>query len=362
MGAGANGEGRGHGSGHDGRVTLGFVARATLVVIGLWAFASLIWLGRDILFVAFFGVLVALFLSIFVDPLERWGVPRPIAAVAVLFAFVGLLCVAFLLLWPTLQAQFSVIGRELPQAVEGLESWFRGQYRLMVGEVGRPRDEFLQPLRERLAREAANIVGGALPLLNTVVGALFGLFVTVFSGLYLSIGPEVYLSGLTRLFPPRSRPRIRRALNAVAADLRLWILGTAINMVVIGAATTLGVWLLGLPAPLALGLIAGLLEFIPIYGPILSAIPAVLLALLVSPGDALWVVVLYTGIQQVESNVLAPLVMRSAVRLPPALTLLFGALMAVLFGFLGLLLAVPILTAALALIRRLYVEPLEAAA
>src|SRR5690606_19110837 len=207
----------------------------------------------------------------------------------------------------TLQAQFSVIGRELPQAVEGLESWFRGQYRLMVGEVGRPRDEFLQPLRERLAREAANIVGGALPLLNTVVGALFGLFVTVFSGLYLSIGPEVYLSGLTRLFPPRSRPRIRRALNAVAADLRLWILGTAINMVVIGAATTLGVWLLGLPAPLALGLIAGLLEFIPIYGPILSAIPAVLLALLVSPGDALWVVVLYTGIQQVESNVLAPL-------------------------------------------------------
>jgi predicted PurR-regulated permease PerM len=347
-------------NGEPGRgVTIGFVARATLVVIGLWSLAHLLWLGRDLLFITFFAALVALFLSIFVDRLEAVGMPRAIAAVVVLFVLLALIGCLFLVAWPTLRDQLLVIQRKLPEALADLEEWVRAQYMAVTGEVGRPRPELAAQLQDRLSREAANIVAGALPLLNTAVGTIFGLFVVVFAGLYLSIEARLYMEGLTRLFPPRARPRIERALREAGSDLRRWILGTAINMVVIGVATTIGLMLMGIPAALALGLIAGFLEFIPIYGPILSAVPAVAVALLVSPSDALWVVVLYVAIQQLEANLLAPLVMRGAVRLPPALTLLFGALMAVLFGFLGLLLAVPILAFTLALVRRLYVEHLE---
>ncbi len=340
-------------------LTIAFVAKATLVVIGLWSLAHLLWLGRDLLFVTFFAALVALFLSIFVDRLEALGVPRAVAAVLVLFVLLALLGGLFFLSWPTLRDQLMVIRRELPEAVADVERWARAQYMAVTGEVGRPRPELAEQLQDRLGREAVDIVAGALPLLNTVVGAVFGLFVVVFAGLYLSIEARLYLDGLTRLFPPRARPHIEKALREAGSDLRHWILGTAINMLVIGVATTVGLMLMDIPAALALGLIAGLLEFIPIYGPILSAVPAVAVALLLSPKDAFWVVVLYIAIQQLESNLLTPLVMKGAVRLPPALTILFGALMAVLFGFLGLLLAVPILAFTLALVRRLYVEELE---
>lgn len=345
--------------GVDRALTIGFVAKATLVVIGLWTLAHLLWLGRELLFVAFFAALVALFLSIFVDRLEAIGFPRSFAAVLVMAAFVAGLTGLFIVSWPTLREQFLVIRRELPEALADAERWIRAQYMVVTGEVGRPRPELAAQLQDRLGREAVDIVAGALPLLNTIVGAAFGLFVVVFAGLYLAIEARLYVSGLTRLFPPRARPRIERALREAGSDLRRWILGTAVNMVVVGVATTAGLVLLGIPAAFALGLIAGLLEFIPIYGPILSAFPAVAVALLLSPSDAVWVVVLYIAIQQLEANLLTPLVMKGAVRLPPALTLLFGALMAVLFGFLGLLLAVPILAGTLALVRRLYVDELE---
>ena len=341
------------------RVTMGFVARATLVVLGIWALANMLWLGREVLFVAFFGALVALFLSVFVDRLEGVGVPRALAAILVLLVLLGILAGLFILSWPTLREQFTVIREELPTALSDAERWIRAQYQAITGQVGRPQPELVARLQERLGREVVDIVAGALPLLNTAVGAVAGLLIVIFSGFYLSIEARTYVSGLTRLFPPSARPRVAHALREAASDLRRWILGTAINMVVIGVAATVGLTLLEIPAALALGLIAGFLEFIPIFGPVLSTVPAAAVALLVSPKDALWVVLLYTVIQQLESNLLTPLVMKGAVKLPPALTLLFGALMAVLFGFLGLLLAVPILAAAMALVRRLYVDELE---
>jgi predicted PurR-regulated permease PerM len=131
-------------------------------------------------------------------------------------------------------------------------------------------------------------------------------------------------------------------------------------MIIIGIMTTVGLLFLGIPAALVLGLIALFLEFIPFYGPVLSAVPAVAVALLTSGETAFWVIVLYTGIQQSEGHLLQPLVMRGTVRLPPVLTVLVGAFMTILFGFLGLVLAVPLLATALALIKRLYIQPLNA--
>lgn len=337
-------------------VTLGFVARAALVVILLCALAGLVWLGRDVLFIAFFAVLVASFLSIFVGWLEARGVPRAAAAIGVLLLGVGMAAVAAVLLWPTLREQALELREQLPAALAQVVAWAEGQYRVLSGQFGTPAGPIQDQVQQRVTMEVARLLTGALPLLNSLVGAVGGGLVVLFAGLYLAIEPRLYLDGLVSLVPRRNRPRIRQALEEVGSTLRRWMVGTALSMALIAVLTSAGLWLLDIPAALALGLLAGLLEFIPYFGPILSAVPALMLALVISPAKALWVLLLYVGIQQAEANLVLPLLMKGMVQLPPALTLLVQVLMSVLFGFLGLLLAVPALAAGKVLIQALYVE------
>lgn len=347
----------GPGQGGERALTLGFVARAALVVMLLWAVANVVWLGRDLFFIAFFAVLVASFLSIFVDWLEAQGVPRVVGALLVLVALAVLVSGACVLLWPTLREQAIQLQEDLPPALAEIAAWFEERYLALTGQFGAPAAPIQDRVRERVMAEAANLLTGALPLLNTVVGAVAGGLIVFFAGLYLAVEPRAYFRGLISLVPRRGRPRAQRALEEVGATLRRWMLGTVIGMLVIGLLTTMGLWLLGIPAALALGVLAGLLEFIPFIGPILSAIPALVLALVISPTTAVWVLLLYIAIQQLESNLIMPLLMKGMVELPPALTVLVQVLMSLLFGFLGLLLAVPVLAAARVLIRTLYIEP-----
>ncbi|HET9986471.1 MAG TPA: AI-2E family transporter [Longimicrobiales bacterium] len=340
-----------------GPITIGFVARAVLLTIVLWGLAHAFWLGRDVFFLAFLAALVALFLSTFVEPLERRGVPRPVAAVLVLVMVLAVLGLLVFLSLPTLAGQLGFIQRELPDAVVRINATLRAWWSRLSGTLGPGNDQLASELRHRLSSELVSLVSGALPLVNTVAGVFIGLVTLLFAGIYLAVEPSTYVEGLVRLVPRSSRRRLRGALEEAGETLRHWMVGAVIGMALIGVMTGIGVWLLGVPAPYALGLIAGILEFIPIYGPILSAVPAILLALTVSLSKALWVVVLYIGIQHAESSLIAPLIMKRAVELPPALMILFQALMAILFGFLGLLLAVPFLSAVIVLVRRLYVEP-----
>lgn len=346
--------------GSDTRLSVGFVTRAALAAIAVWALALLLWAARDLLFVAFFAILVASFLSIFVAPLQnRLGMARGLAAVIVIVGLIAVGVGVFTLAWPALQDQINLVQRRLPEATAEVTAWVQERYRALSGEIGQANAEFREQLRMRINREVAEIVGGAVPLLNTVLGAVAALFIILFAGIYLAVEPRLYADGLTRLVPPHSRARVERALGDAGHALRQWMMGTLISMLVIGTVTTIGLWLLGVPAPFALGVIAGLLEFVPYFGPIVSALPAIGLALLVSPVKALWVVLFYTGLQQVEGNVIYPLIMKGVVELPPALTILVQSLMAVMFGFLGLLLAVPILAAGKVLTDRLYIKPME---
>ncbi len=227
-----------------------------------------------------------------------------------------------------------------------------------MGEV-RPTEDFREMIEARVSVEAARILAGALPLLTTILGGVVGAALVVFTGFFLSLDPRGYVESVLRLVPHKGRAQLREALLEVGYNLKRWMAGMSVAMIMIFITTTAALWLLGVPAPLALGLIAGILNFIPFVGPILGAIPALAVALTVSPMMALWVLVLYTVIQQVESNALIPMVMRRAVRLRPAVTILFQMVMALLFGFLGLVVAVPLLAAARVLVRRLYIDRLE---
>jgi predicted PurR-regulated permease PerM len=146
-----------------------------------------------------------------------------------------------------------------------------------------------------------------------------------------------------RLFPKSTRPRADKVLGAIAGTLRKWLVTQLIAMVVIGVVTTAVLLALNVRAAIPLGILAGLLEFVPTLGPILSALPAIAMGFVDSPEKALFVTIAYVGIQFLENHLLIPILMKEGIDLPPALTIVMQALMAIVFGILGLLVAVPLL-------------------
>lgn len=339
------------------RFSYAFVAKSTLVVLLVYGLASMAWMARDIVFVGFLGILFGLFLSLGADRLDSY-MPRWAAAILTFLAFLALLTGFFFLVWPSVQSQLATIRTDVPTIIDDVTGWFQEQYRAIMGSEAE--GEVAETVQRRMGQEAAGIVAGALPLLNTAMGAVAGLLVVIFTGLFLAANPGSYRQGMLALLPVRGRERVAEALDQTSEALRRWIGGVVIAMVAIFLLTTGALWLLGVPAFLALGLIAGLLELIPFVGPILSAIPAIALGLTVSPTMGLWVTLLYIGVQQIEGNLLTPLIMRQAVSLRPALVLLFQMAMSVLFGFIGLLVAVPLLVVIRIFVKRLYVDRLEA--
>jgi predicted PurR-regulated permease PerM len=193
-------------------------------------------------------------------------------------------------------------------------------------------------------------------LLSGVSSFVMAGVVVLFVGLFVAAEPGLYKEGILHLVPPRRRRRAAQTLDAVGYNLRWWLVGQAVLMVTMAVTTAAGLWLIGVPMPLALGLIAGIFELVPYLGPWLSAVPAVLVALVISPWHLGMVVALYLTLHVLEGYVLVPLIQRRAVRLPPALTIVAQFLAAELFGVLGLFVAAPLTVVAVVALKMLYVE------
>jgi predicted PurR-regulated permease PerM len=212
------------------------------------------------------------------------------------------------------------------------------------------------PLRVRLVHQLGAASRYLFPFLSSTLEVLVGLLLITFVAIYFSVDPEAYRSGLLHLVPHPSRPRVDEVITAIGVTLRRFLGTQLIAMVIIGSMVSITLALLGVEAALSLGIIAGVLEFIPTIGPILSALPAVAMGFLVSPEKALAVAIAFTMVEMVEGHVLIPMLMKRGMNLPPLITILSQALMGVVFGFLGLLVAVPLVAAVLTAVKMLYVN------
>jgi predicted PurR-regulated permease PerM len=211
-------------------------------------------------------------------------------------------------------------------------------------------------LRERIASGMSGATSYMFGFLTSTVTAIAGLLLVIFLAIYVATDPDTYHRGLMHLFPHSSRNRAGEVLSAMANVLRRWLRTQLIAMAVIGAVTTAALLLLDIPAAIPLGILAGLFEFIPTIGPIMSAVPAVIMGFIDSPEKALTVAIVYSAIQFIENNLLIPYLMKEGMDIPPALTIFAQALMALIFGFLGLLVAVPMLASVMVAVKMLYVE------
>lgn len=212
-------------------------------------------------------------------------------------------------------------------------------------------------LVEAFYRQAGRLKAVALGILTSTLAVFGGFMLVLFLAVYIAAEPDLYKRGMLLLVSPPTRNRLEPVLTAIAVKLRRWLGTQALAMLIIGTVTTILLSIIGVRGALPLGIIAGILEFIPNVGPTLAAIPAIVMAFVDSPQKALVVMVVYWGIQFLENNLLIPYLMREQLDLPPALTLMTQVVMAYVFGLMGLFVATPLLAAVFVTVQMLHVQP-----
>jgi predicted PurR-regulated permease PerM len=190
--------------------------------------------------------------------------------------------------------------------------------------------------------------------LTAQTGAL--ILVSMVVMLFVAFDPNVYQRGVLWLVPKRHEAVAGETMERLSVALRWWMVGRLGSMIAVGVITSLGMWMIGMPAPMALGALAGLLSFVPNIGPVVAAIPGLLLALGTGPLMAVWALGVYIVAQLIESNVITPLVDQYAVAVPPGVLIVTQFVFAALAGVWGMIVATPLLVVIIVLVQQLYIR------
>ena len=319
--------------------------RRVFIVVAVGALIAAVWALSDILLLLFGSVLLAIALHSIASPLQtHLQIGRPAG-----LALAGLLILAVVgatgfYLGPELAAQMRGLFSTLPTAANRLAGY------LQIGSVA-------DLLKEGTAASAlGGLAARIIAWSTTAAGALASVLLVLCGGIYLAINPNLYRDGLVKLVPPSVQSNVEATLDDAGQALRRWLAGQVIAMLLVGVCSAIGLWLAGVPSAFALGLIAGLAEFVPIIGPIVAAIPAILIASTQDWQTVLLAIAVLVIIQQVESNLITPMLADRMVSIAPAVGLFAVVAMGVLFGPLGLLLGFPLAIVLDVAVRRLYVR------
>jgi len=312
----------------------GYVRKLLLALLAVAAaWLVLHWLHLFLL--VFAAVLVAELLRALSEPLSRWtGLGEGWALAAAILGVVLILAGAVYFIGARVSDQIVQLWNALPGA------WTAAKQQIAASPAGADVLSQLDGLAGGADLRA--VATRVIEVTRVGVTSAAEVLLVVIAGVYLAAQPRLYREGALSLVPARARPRIAQILSEAGAALRKWLLGTALAMLCMGLLVGLGTALLGLPAPLALGLMAGVAEFVPIVGAIVSAVPGILLAATLGLDMALFTLAFYVFAHQVEGQLLIPLIHRRIVSVPPAVTLFSVLGFSMLFGPLGIVLATPL--------------------
>jgi predicted PurR-regulated permease PerM len=315
--------------------------RRVLIVLAIGALAAALYLLSDILLLAFGAILFAVVLRALARPIRAGtSMSERLSLLASGLGIIVVLGGTGYLFGSQINTQLHSIAQNLPPAIENLSKTapFSSVSELVKGS------------------SIGNLLVSAFSWGTTVFGAIATLVIVIVAGIYIAISPDTYRTGLVKLFPKPQQETIADTLDDAGEALRLWLGGQFLAMFIVGVMVAVGLAVVGVPSALALGLIAGVTEFIPIVGPVIGAIPALLVAFSQDWDTVMWTLVVFVIVQQVESNIIMPLVTGRAVSVPPAVGLFAVVAIGVLFGPLGLLLGYPLAIVIDVAVRRLYVR------
>ncbi|RFA26360.1 hypothetical protein CAI21_16845 [Alkalilimnicola ehrlichii] len=328
-------------------VAVGITTASLLLVI-------IVWRAITVLLLVFAGIIFAILLAWLREQLSHYlRLSRGFALAIVVLVVLLLFSLLVTLITPLIVDQIQALADELPGYIESVEDYLRrfNWGRALLAQAPEVNHAF-----GNFENFNGDLIARMVGIFSTTFGFIAGVVLILFIAIYLAAEPSLYVHGVLRLIPLAHRARGKEVLAQLGYTIRWWMLGQMLSMSILGTLTAIGLAVLGIPYALALGLLAAVMTFIPNLGPILAFIPTILVALAVSPEHALYVLVLYVIIQNVEGYFITPLVHRRIIAMPPVIILTVQILLLTMVGFIGVLLALPLVACAMVLIRMLYIE------
>jgi predicted PurR-regulated permease PerM len=292
------------------------------------------------------GALIALFLRGFSALIQRkttWklGWCMALSVTTTLLLLAGVIWLA----GAKISAQATELSDTLPKTID------QAKAQLNTSPLGKKLvDKLSSPQSVQKAK------GVVSTFFKTTFGVFGDLYVVLFLGIFFTIAPKLYTNGIVHLVPKRGQAKATEVLQKIGSNLQKWLKGKIFAMFVVFVLTAIGLVIIGMPMWLVLALIAGLLNFIPNFGPLIAMIPAVLVGLMQGPVTAAIVAGLYILIQVVESNFITPTVQKKLINIPPALIIMAQLFIAPLTGGWGLVLATPLMVILIVLVQELYLK------
>jgi predicted PurR-regulated permease PerM len=329
--------------------------RTVLLAAGLLLFGLLFRQLVTLLLAMLVTIVIAIPLAAAAKRLERFRIPRPAGALLALLGGIGVLALIIYLLIPPFVDQTNQFVDDVPSIVKDLEKVYADVTGQSAGEVGDKAQNFV----ERYTNEPDRLIGPLTSIGLNVAGILGALVLILITAYYMAIRPDPLVNGLVRLAPPPRREHLRFVLGRIRQSWIGWMEGVAIDMGVTFVMLYVALTIVGLDFAIFFAVLSALLVVVPYFGAIAGAVPPVLFALTDSPGKAILVLGAYILVQQLESNVTIPIIMAQRVRLHPAVIAIGVVVVGQLFGFVGLFVAVPILSLIIIVVEEFWVKPVE---
>jgi predicted PurR-regulated permease PerM len=331
--------------------------RAVLLAAGLLLFGLLFRQLVTLLLAILITIIFAIPLAAAATRLERYKIPRALGALVALLGGITVLALVIYLLIPPFVDQSEQFADDVPRIVVDLEETYADVAGEDPGEVGDRVQEFV----ERYTENPQRLIGPITEIGLNVAGILAALVLILITAYYMAVRPQPLVGGLVSLFPPQRRDHARHVLDRLRTSWVGWMEGVAIDMLVTFVLLYLGLTIIGLDFAIFFAVLSALLVVVPYFGAIAGAIPPILFALTDSPGKALITLVVYILVQQLESNVTIPVIMAQRTRMHPAMIAIGVVVVGQLFGFVGLFVAVPILSLLVISVEEFWVKPIEEA-